>query len=500
MEEVDLSNSYLVLGGGMSGLITARELLKQNKQVVMLDAGKDNKDTAKKEEFKRYKKKFISPKFSLYSNSYAFSDFEELTRVKEKNFVSIGSLAYGGFSNIWGADIRSYNQFELSSLPFTIDEYNDSFGEIYNFITNISDDELSYEQLLEQSKSLKNPYIDNRCRDLIDSNIFRNMNIAMEHSDLAILYRDKGERKKCNFNGECLRNPAYIFNAKFEIEKLKDNKNFKYIPNTFIDSIQRHGNNYFINSSNLRDSTKTVYKTKKIYCSLGTLSTTKLVLKMCGLINKKIPLLTTPTASFILFSLKNQRKGPTRIATCNANFNLNYNEGSELITGGLFPFPKDWWVNKFGSGNSSSVIYGILDRFIFSRIIICTLNFSSNFSSNSISLNAEDELLIESKGHSEPLKKVFKTSLKVLKKAFLAEKYYLIPFTKKLSKPGEDIHLGGTLPASNLEESFSDFNGELKAMPNFFITDSSSLSFLAAKGQSFTAMAQSSLITKKSLI
>ena len=500
MKEVDLSNSYIVLGGGMNGLITARELLKQDKQVVMLDAGKEQKDTAKKEEFKRYKKKFISPKFSLYRNSYAFSDFENLTRVKEENFASIGSLAYGGFSNIWGADIRPYNQFELSSLPFTTTEYKDSFGEIFNFITNISDDKLSYEKLLDQSQSLKKPYIDNRCRDLIDSHIFRNMNIVMEHSNLAILYRDKGERKKCNFNGECLRNPPYIFNAKFEIEKLKLNKNFKYISNTFIDSIHRHENDYFINSLDLRDSTNTVYKTKRIYCSLGTLSTTKLVLKISGLINKKIPLLTTPTASFILFSLKKKRKGPTRIATCNANFSLNYNEERELITGGLFPFPKDWWVNKFGSGNSSSMIYSILDRFIFSRIIICTLNFSSNFSSNSISLNVEDELLVDSKGHSEPLKKAFDISLKVLKKAFLAEKYYLIPFTKKLSKPGEDIHLGGTLPASNSEDSFTDFKGELKAMPNFFITDSSSLSFLAAKGQSFTAMAQSSLITKKSLI
>ena len=406
MVTVNLTDSHIVLGGGLSGLVTARELLKANKKVVMLDAGKLKGKKSELREFTKYKKNFSSPKFSFFDNSFVFSDFKRLLKIKEKNFKSIGSLAYGGLSNIWGADIRPYNKIDLSSSHFSYEEYQEVYSDLFKLITNISDKDLNYERLVKIAESDKYLHIDTRCKDLINSETLKNKGIHMGHSNLAILYRDKNGRKKCNYEGECLSNPSYVFNAKFEIEELKQNNNFTYMPDTLIQSIQKDEDSYLIKTTNLIDSKITIFKTDKVFCSLGTLSTTKLVLKMIGLIDKKVPLLSTPGASFILFSFKKKRQGFTEIAASNASFVVN--QGKETINGGLFPFPKDWWVNKFGKGPISLTTLYILDKIFFSRVLVGSINFSSNFSSNFVSLNRKDELLIRGNKHTESLNHAFK--------------------------------------------------------------------------------------------
>tara|TARA_B000000475_G_scaffold272142_1_gene272142 strand:+ start:1711 stop:3210 length:1500 start_codon:yes stop_codon:yes gene_type:complete len=494
MTYLNFTDSHIVLGGGLSGLVTARELLKANKKVVMLDAGILESKRSDRSEFTAYKRNFKSPKFSFFDNSFAFSNFKRQLKIKEINFKSVGSLAYGGLSNIWGADIRAYNKEDLSSSHFSYKEYERVYSDLYKLITNVSDQDHDYERLVQITESKKYPHIDSRCKDLINSEILKKNGIYMEHSNLAILYKDKNDRKKCNYEGECLNNPPYVFNAKFEIDELKQNKNFTYIPNTFIQSIKKDKDKYLIKTTNLKDSKITLFKTDKVFCSLGALSTTKLVLKMIGLIGQEVPLFSTPGASFILFSFKKKRQGSTEIAASNANFEINH--GNEVITGGLFPFPNDWWVNKFGRGPISLAMLYILDKIFFSRVLVCSLNFSSNYSSNFISLNEEDELEIRGNRHSESLKSAFKTLLKTLSKAFRLESYYILPLSARLFQPGEDLHLGGTFAINNSDTSFCDSSGQLKGMLNFFITDPSSMPFLAGKGHSFTSMAQSALIVK----
>ena len=166
----------------------------------------------------------------------------------------------------------------------------------------------------------------------------------------------------------------------------------------------------------------------------------------------------------------------------------------------MLTLPKDWWVNKFGQGPISRNALDILDKIFFSRVLVCSINFSSNFSSNLISVNKKDELLITGNKHSESLNHAFKVLLNTLSKALRLEKYYILPWSAKLFKPGEDLHLGGSLAIGNSDSSLCDSNGELRGMLNFFITDPSAMPFLAAKGHSFTSMALSALIVKIPII
>jgi hypothetical protein len=91
--------------------------------------------------------------------------------------------------------------------------------------------------------------------------------------------------------------------------------------------------------------------------------------------------------------------------------------------------------------------------------------------------------------------------MKLIKKELLSRGLFVIPFSSKLLLPGNDIHYGGSVPMKKYpKKNQCNFNGELKGYKNFYITDASSLPFLASKGQSFNAMANSYYIASKSVL
>ena len=106
-------------------------------------------------------------------------------------------------------------------------------------------------------------------------------------------------------------------------------------------------------------------------------------------------------------------------------------------------------------------------------------------------------MLISGNKHDKTLNQAFRALLKTIAKAFREESYYIFPWSAKLFQPGEDLHLGGSLAAGFSDTNLCNSDGQLRGMLNFFITDPSSMPFLAGKGHSFTSMAHSALIVKK---
>ena len=91
-------------------------------------------------------------------------------------------------------------------------------------------------------------------------------------------------------------------------------------------------------------------------------------------------------------------------------------------------------------------------------------------------------------------------SVKTISSALLKERLIVLPFGKKLLDPGQDIHYGGTLPMMKEPKEYEcNLEGELKGYRNFYITDSSSMPYLAGKGQSFNSMVNSFYITTNAI-
>jgi hypothetical protein len=488
----DLSNKQVVLGSGISGVAVARELLNAKKSVVMIDAGYPRNIIASKKERLSYQRMFVSLKFKLQEMSFAYANYKSLARIKEQGFNSIGSLAQGGLSNLWGANIDPYEDSDLDTFTYKKDDIKEISKELTNYYTNYSNQGVIAGRKIQS--------IDNRCLDLISKRLDEDSRVCFKPATIALARKDFDSKRECSFHRDCGADcpNKEIFNAKYELDDLLKHKNFTYIKGIYIKSVDKLSDGYLLRTIRLENQSKSLFKAKSVFCCLGTLSTTKLVLSMKKAINVNLPLLSTPAATFILFSLKKKKETMEVLPFANAVFQISIS--GQKVGGCLFPFPSDFLLNYLPKMKIINWLLNIARALIFDRLMIALVNFSSDYSSNTLLLDKDDNLVISSLGHSANLKNTFKNCMNLLKQVFKKEGYYVFPFKGKLLDAGEDIHIGGTLPMEQQPSEYAcNQYGELSECKNFFITDPSALKRLAGKGHTFNSVVQSIYVVRNYL-
>ncbi len=472
---IDLSDSYVILGSGLNSISTVHGILdaKYNteKKIFIIDAGL-TKDTDLSFANRVHNLKAPSPKFQIRANQYIYDTFKSMLNISEQGFEAVGSLAKGGLSNIWGATIQPYKNEELSRFPYTLNEVKNIYTKILKILLG------SRNQVLIDNAAIKE-------KDFIFSDPILAINENANNSHYCHL-------KSC-FDG-CISCNKNIFNSKDEIDKLINLNKIEYMPGLFIESIELEDEHYLIKCIEISSGRIINIIASIIYCCLGTISTSKIVLGLSKK-NDQIPLLTTPGASFFIFSFKHfHRKNHSILSSKSFAGKLNSNN----YEGNIFPLSENLVCAYFGE-----FLGGILNllfrKFIFSRLFIANLYFDSDMSLSKINYDREGIKITAER--TPALKQFSKKVVKVIKKEFLSHGLKIIPFSFKLMTPGQDIHYGGSVPMkNNPKNNQCNLNGELKGFKNFYISDASSMPYLASKGQSFNSMVNSYYIASKSII
>lgn len=473
-KQIDLTEHIVVLGSGLNAISTiygiTDNLHGTNKKIYVVDAGL-TKDSDFNISNAPPDINTPSPKFKINANDFVYSSFKNMLNITSKGFEVVGSLAKGGLSNIWGATIQPYSNKELSEFPYTYDEINSIYKKIYHILTGSNSKTFINNEIGNGEFFMSEPLL--AINKIIKNPVFCNSKTC---ADGCIV---------CNKN---------IFNSKDEIDNFINLKKIEYMPGLFIKSITMVDGLYIIKCMDLLSCNIVSIKASTIYCCLGTISTSKIVLGMSEE-NNEIPLLSTPGGSFFLFSYKNFHKMKHGILS-----SKSFTGGLEnyKYEGNIFPFSKNLLCAYFGE-SLGGILNFLFRRMLFSKLFIANIYFDSDMSSSSIIKN-NDELVINAKTTSR-LKLFFKKAMKLIKKELLSRGLFVIPFSSKLLLPGNDIHYGGSVPMKkDPKKNQCNFNGELKGYKNFYITDASSLPFLASKGQSFNAMANSYYIASKSVL
>lgn len=471
---IDLSDSYVILGSGLNAISTINGIHDNKydhaKKIYVIDAGL-TKDSDLSFTERNHTLKAPSPKFKIKANHYVYDTFKSMLKIEEHGFESVGSLAKGGLSNIWGASIQPYENEELLKFPYSFNEIKNIYTKIFEILTG------SKNKLFKEKNTKEKEFF---------------------FSDPLIAINNQRKIKKLCHLGSCddgcISCNKNIFNSRDEIDNLVSLNKIEYMPNLFIESVKLEGKHYIIKCRKLSSDQIVFIKTTIVYCCLGTISTSKIVIGMSGKTNG-LPLLSTPGASFFIFAYKSFHKKNHAIVS-SKSFNGKLDDHN--YEGNIFPFSKNLVCVYFGK-----FIGGFLDflfrRLIFSRLFIANVYFDSDMSNSTIK-SESNTLKINSKT-TTALRQFFKKVLGVIKKEFLSQGLALIPFSKKLLLPGQDIHYGGSIPMKkNPDNNQCNFNGELKGFKNFYITDASSMPYLASKGQSFNSMANSYYIASKSVL
>ena len=124
-------------------------------------------------------------------------------------------------------------------------------------------------------------------------------------------------------------NNKYLYNSKFQISTLLKNKNFTYIPNTFIENVKKKGKSYQLVSENKKIQS---IKFNKLIISSGTVGSTILVDRILKSFNK-YRLFHTPILKLMYFSFLLPFKLNNKIKFGLPLLNLNIENNNEKFSG-----------------------------------------------------------------------------------------------------------------------------------------------------------------------
>ena len=477
VEILDFRSSYLVLGSGLSAISVISGIIDNDSKnkIYVIDAGiTDENQSNIDKSFEENVINIPSPKFITKKNKFAFDYFRKLNKIKYKNFIPIGSLAKGGLSNIWGATIQPYNNNELEKYPYKLE---DKINTIYLKILNI---------LRGNQSNFKE----------IDGLLQTSITSFTSGKPILAINKTNSNKKNCSLNScdtGCINCNKDIFNSKYFIDKLVNSNKIKYLNNFFIKKILKDGEDYYLECVNLKTNKDFKVIGNKIFCSLGVLATSKIVINMHKN-NNELPLLTTPGGAFMLFSNKNFYGQNLKILS---NKSFSGNKDGVEFNGNIFPFSKNLLSTYLGD-TTSEILFFIFGKILFSKIYIANIYFSSEFSDAKIIKNRDGIKIIASESNN--FSKVFKSCINLLKIGLKKDNFFMIPFIYKIFKPGSDIHYAGSLPMRKYPNDLEcDMFGELKGYKNFFISDASSMPNLPGKGHSFNMMVNSYYIGMKNV-
>jgi hypothetical protein len=445
----------VIIGSGVSAVIVAKTFLEYNYKVFLIDSenalNKDQIELRQKKYFLPDIKK--SPKFQNKKFIASLKKFKKKYKIKTKNFFLASGLISGGLSNFWGAGLETPNLNYLKNYSF-----GKSILKEKNYINRelrINKNRFSFFDFFFKQKIIKK---------MLKK---ENKSVYFSKHPLAVRQYDKKKISPKDYDNLDLLSSynKYVYNARFQIPILLKNKNFNYIPNTFIENIKREKKSYRL----VTDKKKLLdIRFNKLIISAGTVGSTILADRILNA-SEKYQLFHTPNLKLMYFTFLLPFKFRDKIKFGIPLLGLNIHVKNEKFTGTFIHLNN--LTNKFFGISKLNILFTFIKKYIFVGNIFLPPNYSNTF------INVcKNKTLIYSNDNFNKKKLVL--TLKRKLNSFLY-KFNLLEFSSqnlKFLENGSDVHYTSTLvnKYKNGKKIIND-HCELNGFKNIHILDGSSI-------------------------
>ena len=412
-----------IIGSGISAVIVAKTFLEHNYKVHLIDSenvlDRENVEQKKQNKFIPNIKK--SPKYNNKYLTRALKKFKKRYNIKTKNFFLVSGLISGGLSNFWGAGLEIPSSNYLRKYPFG--------KKILNEQKNINKElRLNKRSLSFFDFFFKQEVIKKILKKKNSSVYFSKFLPAIEH------YNTKKLTIKDYNNIDLLSSyNKHIYNSKFEIIKLLENKNFIYIPNTFINNVKRKKLYELITDS----KKKTNLRFNKVIISTGTVGSTILADRILNF-SEKYRLFHTPMLKLMYFTFVLPFKIRSKIKFSLPLLNLNIHIKKEKFFGSFMHLNNI--SNNFFGISKFNILFSLIKKFIFVGNIFLPSNYSNTF----VDVRKNRTLIYSS---NKPIRKELVFTIKQKLNSYLSKfnLFEFFPQNLKFLENGSDAHYTSTL-------------------------------------------------------
>lgn len=451
----------IIIGSGPAGVSAAYPLIKVGLKVAIIDGGLDSKKQDKK------LSNFLYSSFRETSNaydlikksSYVFNRTYKLLEIKS-NIEIIQSLAKGGLSEQWHGICDFFSEEELKKVGLPVKELQQA-----------------YQEIAKLTKLKLKSCLDLHCKTLLES--------AKNNSPTGI---------------ELYQTPlTYPYKTSSKIDEFKKFKNFTYIPNQLVTTVNDKGEYVEINSFTIDKSIQSSTKAKYLILAAGSINTTRILLRSLGLYNYRTTFLTK--AHYITACIH-----PKVVFKKKVSSKLNLGQlviSSKLLQNYLSLFFIQLY--RFNPLVVDKVLKHVplpkvaalpILSFFAPLMMIADIRFADIETKNKycrlVKKGTEDVLEIcfhesdtEKKNHEDQFRKI------------VNQLHALGLFPLKTVKDYTTSHYAGGVPYQQVPGKISvDINGRLHQAKRVYVADSSTWRALPAKPPTLTIMANAARIGK----
>ena len=324
----DVSVTVLDIGGQLeSDKIDARERLSQQPPEMW-----PAHDLAEITEQPKTHIKGSLPEKRSYGSDFPFRDFGQRAGLETGPDVhnAIVSGAYGGFSNVWGAQVMPFSRATFGSWPVSYEEMRPHYEAILREIPySAEDDDLAelfplmshsdgLPALAERSTHVLNHYTRHRSR-------LQRLGVTVGRARLAL------NSTRCLHTGLCMTGCPYslIYSASHTFDKLRNSGRIRYFGGLRATHIDESGDRVTVTARELSTDRDHRFSADRVLVGCGAVGSTRLCVSSLRLFDE--PAVFDESVQFMLPFLSRRPTGDPRLEE---TFTLNQFNMVIDITGG----------------------------------------------------------------------------------------------------------------------------------------------------------------------
>jgi choline dehydrogenase-like flavoprotein len=450
------------------------------------------------------------PEKRSYGSDFPFRDFGQLTGVHALGQTnrSVISGAYGGFSNVWGAQIMPFSAATFDTWPISSKEMEAHYRVALNemSLTGNEDDLSVLFPLISSARPL--PKLAERTQKVLDRyeqrrGQLQSLGITVGRARLAMC------SDSCINCGLCMTGCPYglIYSASHTFDRLRSAGRITYRRNVLATHLSENGGVPRVQVRDLSTGREESLSADRIYVACGGIGTTRLVLGSLGIFGEAVEL-----SESVQFVMPVVSKDATVDPRCERDFTLNQfnvvydasGHGFDLCQIHFYPYNP-----AFESSLPSTLQHRFakpLTTALLRRLTV-GLGYIPSWASPKVKVTAHEgvngnlpDLIIDRAQTTARWPNMLKELCKVfLHAAPSLDLWPILPMVS-VSPAAKSYHFGGSFPHSDVRAGFgTDRQGRLDRWENIHLVDASVFPNVPATTFTLTIMANAHRIASESL-
>jgi len=433
-------------------------------------------------------------------------DTERFLPYSSTNFSPMQSLALGGLGAGWGAVCFTFDPEELKRCGIWQPNFKSFYSEaaeIAGISASMEDD--TSDALDVDPQSLQPPLdLDDNNGSILTS--YRRLcreergPFAMGRIPLAILSRDRTDGRRANpyfdmdFYSDARRS---IFRPRYLIERMRAQSTFQYAGRHLVKTVHNGSDFAEVRTRHVDTGEDHVWRARKLIVCASAINTGRIVLSSLGRSGTTTPILANPYHYVVCVNRNTFGRSVADRRHSMAQLLGLYrpaNDPQDLVTFQIYSY-RSLLLFKLAKEFPLPPQLG----FLFARSIVNSLSIVAVWHSCKQSTMRYAALGASGEHPALPSLEFTHAIEEDRQREIVAREKNLRRFLRKLrlfplktvdTGPAGGIHYAGTLPSESADfPVYTHSTGQVIAMPNIYVGDSSSWNYLPAKGLSFTLMA-----------